>query len=302
MTTTIDINKLNQYLGQLQTTANAAAAQSRKAIDAAASVQKAHEDLKSQLLGSGGGGGRPDIQRIENIPGRRIPYDLTVAIPIAANSTSPQDVPVTISQDGPFVAVRRYATFLSAFQFQVTIQSAVNTFNGRSFGRYRPVSSVLDLFDSSGGHTQPVGAASPGTGLFALVSANQKSPFRTMEFDGTISYESGSGYHRQSGPVPSSLWAPGFEFAQEMPVLDFFERGDVITFRATPNHTNNPAAGNIQTLVGQLPYLDSQYDTTEGIVYGSAIASGSDIVTRQPDGILIVGFSGFKILAAASMP
>jgi len=247
---------------------------------------------------------RPDIQRIENIPGRRIPYDVIVRIAVGANETNALDGQHTLSADGPFVAVARSAVFLSAYQFQVTSGGATTTFNGRSFGRYRPVSSVLDLMDAQGGHTQPVGAVAPGTGLFSLVSTNQHAGFRTMQFDGTIEVESGSGYKRQSEPVPSALWAPGLDQMTQLPALDLFQRGDIIRFRVVPNHVNNPGAGNVQTLVGALPYLASQYDTHEGIVYGAAVAdpATADIVVRQPDGILVLAYHGYKILAAPTMP
>lgn len=247
---------------------------------------------------------RPDIMRIENIPGRRIPYDVIVRIAVGANETNALDGQHTLSADGPFVAVARSAVFLSAYQFQVTAGATTQTFNGRSFGRYRPISSVLDLMDAQGGYTQPVGAVAPGTGLFSLVNSNQHAGFRTMQFDGTIEVESGSGYKRQSEPVPSALWAPGLDQMLQLPALDFYQRGDIIRFRVVPNHVNNPAAGNVQTLVGALPYLASQYDAHEGIVYTAAVAdaAAADTVVRQPDGILVLALHGYKILAAPTMP
>lgn len=292
---------------QIISAINGTSAATRQALNSVAQVQAEHAKTRQVLdsLVKSGMADRADVARIENIPGRRIPYDAVVTIPIGSASTSEAPASHTVTQDGPFVAVVRYATFLSAYQFQVTTgQGATATFNGRSNGRYRPVSSVLDINDAMTGFTPAVGAAAPGDGLFSLVGSNQHAPFRTMQFDGTIEVESGSGYKRQSGPIPSSLWAPGWNFASQLPVLDFFERGDSIQFKAKPNHVNNPNAGNIQTLVGALPYLASQFDTHEGITYGVAVGgqTTADTITRQPDGILVIGYWGFKILAAATQP
>ena len=82
------------------------------------------------------GGENPSIQRIENIPGRRVPFDYLVDIPIGPNVTSVQQGTITVSQEGPFVAVARYATFLSQYQFERQDDTgARTTFSGRSFGR-----------------------------------------------------------------------------------------------------------------------------------------------------------------------
>ena len=62
----------------------------------------------------------PGVVRIEDIPGRRVPYTLLVDIPIGANTTSQQTSSVTISQEGPFIAVRRMATFQSIYEFVTT--------------------------------------------------------------------------------------------------------------------------------------------------------------------------------------
>ena len=95
--------------------------QSLQALQAAVS--------KTQVMG----GQNPDIQRIENIPGRRVPFDYLVDIPIGPNITSVQQGTITISQEGPFVAVARYATFLSQYQFERTDDTgAKTTFSGRS--------------------------------------------------------------------------------------------------------------------------------------------------------------------------
>jgi len=53
------------------------------------------------------------VVRIEDIPGRRVPFVLLMDIPIGNNTTSIREQSVTISQEGPFVAVKRMATFQS---------------------------------------------------------------------------------------------------------------------------------------------------------------------------------------------
>src|SRR5262249_12965162 len=90
------------------------------------------------------------IVRIEDLPGRRVPYDLLVDIPIGNNTTSQREASVTISQEGPFVAVKRFATFQSSFEFQTTdpTTGAIARFAGRSFGRYRPIHSACDITDA----------------------------------------------------------------------------------------------------------------------------------------------------------
>ena len=44
--------------------------------------------------------GDPGIQRVENIPGRRVPFDLFVDIPIGDNITSVQQGTITIATNG----------------------------------------------------------------------------------------------------------------------------------------------------------------------------------------------------------
>src|SRR4029077_6851813 len=119
---------------------------------------------KSSGQGFGNGNVNDHVRFIESIPGRRIPFDFVVSIPINANSIAEAQGTKSVSQDGPFVAVERYATFQSAFQFTrrdpVTQEQAA--FQGRSFGRFRPVHSAWDLNDSLAGVFPPVaGIAAP---------------------------------------------------------------------------------------------------------------------------------------------
>jgi hypothetical protein len=252
----------------------------------------------------GAGSGRPDLLHIEDLPGRRVPFDIVVALGIPANLTSPVTTPYTLSMDGPFVAVARAATFMSSYTFQVSVEEETARYVGRSWGRQRPISSVLDINDALLGAT-PIpmqtednytcpGAPPP---VAAQVISNNKSPFRTMEWDGYIEIKN-QVYPRQNAQVPSALWAPGFSQQMQLPVLDYYEKGDVIEFQVEPTHVNNPPAGNIQAILGSMPYLDSQYDSVEGISYPSyACESGvEDVIQRQPDGILYLQLVGFKIL------
>src|SRR5262245_30383243 len=53
-------------------------------------------------------GGNPNLQYVENIPGRRVPFDQLVSIPIDANLSSDTQGSITINQDGPFIATARF--------------------------------------------------------------------------------------------------------------------------------------------------------------------------------------------------
>jgi len=315
--------EIQQYLQKLGNTAAGAAKMARDAANQAAGVtqliqqmrqesqQRVEEMRQLQGLVEGlkarSGQGTPDVLAVEDIPGRRIPYDLTVQIPIPANQTSAITQTFQLNMDGPFVAVSRYATFISTYTFQVTLEGSTPRFVGRSWGRQRPISSVLDIMDAQKGWNDGwfVGGSCAGGETPIPVTAvtstpNNHSPFRSMGFDGWISVKN-SIYPRQNAHVPSSLWAPGFSQSTQLPVLDFYAPGETIEFEAEPSHVNNPASGNIQTLIGSMPYLASQYDGHEGIDPGAgqgwACENGvSDIITRNPSGVLIVGLLGFKIL------
>lgn len=275
---------------------------------------------------SGSGGG---VTRIEDIPGRRIPFTWLVQIPIGADDTSVQQGTLTISQEGPFVATRRMATFMSALEFQALNEETGQTSRlaGRSFGRFRPIHSANDLLDSQhaaqADSTAFFLAASAGaaagtvlpTGALSLPS--NTSSFRTMEFDGMVSIvNAGSSYPRQNIPVPTSMWANGLGDSVELGALDFFERGEIITINVQPNHVNNPPAGNVdgqcifpQAATGGIigyPFLDSQYDMHEGICSPNGVLAGGDStndwepateesVIRVPNGVLIIGFEGYRI-------
>lgn len=254
------------------------------------------------------------IVRIEDMPGKREPYDMLVEIPIGSGSTSQREGSFPVSQEGPFVAVRRYATFQSALEASITVDGSTLRFTGRSFGRYRPIHSAWDINDAQSGVSTTI--ANPFPASMTMVGGvelpSNMSGFRTMEFDGRILVEdAGSGRPRQNIAVPSSLWTPQINSPQDLGALDFFERGSVVTFKVQPNHVNNPPAGNAEG--GQIfgsagwPFLAGQYDKHEGIITPSAFSTSAasppvvtriadDIVTRLPDGILTIGFLGYRIL------
>ena len=279
---------------------------------------------------------------LEDIPGRRVPYVMVVDIPISSDTTSVRESSVTISQEGPFVAVKRMATFQSALEYQVlTPSNTTARFTGRSFGRYRPIHSVCDVNDSQ--HNAYTDAATwwlaafaePGliagtqlpTGALGL--ASNMSSFRTMEFDGRISViNAGSSYPRQNISVPSAFWAAECNTPVALGALDFFERGEVITIRVQPNHVNNAPAGNVDGDAvfpfrsgtpafgaGGYPFVEGQYDAHEGIAAPgslqletpagnplSATIAATDRVTRLPDGILTIAYEGYRIIQPPGVP
>lgn len=308
-------------LNQLMQSAGLAVKQSRDAMAIAQHAANGYDGLRSEVarLAQNAedlrsamsrvqvrGAESPDIQRIENIPGRRIPFDLLVDIPINAQQTSVVQGTITISQEGPFVAVARYATFLSAFSYQVRNpeNGSIATFNGRSFGRYRPIHSAWDLNDGQP-YTQLVMAAPPpGSGAPHVISPANASPFRTMEPDFRIKFENaGSSFPRSNIEVPSSFWTTSINEPFKLGALDFFERGEVMTIKVLPLHPNNPAFGNLSGYGAPnpaYPFLDSGWDAIEGINDENNPAAGdNDPVTRVQNGILTIGFHGFRIVQPA---
>lgn len=264
--------------------------------------------IASSIRTSPGGSGNV---RIEDLPGRRIPFDYITEIPIGDNTTSVRRGTLTISQEGPFIAVKRYMTFLSQHEFSVTTDSTTARFVGRSFGRFRPIHSASDLMDAQSPGTiistpNPfVAGVTPGVAQLPGSMSN----FRTMEFDGRVRViNAGSSFPRDNQPVPTSFWTTGINAPQELGCLDFYERGEVITFEVQPTHVNNPPAGNangdnIFGVAGGWPFLEGQYDQHEGIVTPEAFTVDddtvtpitSDPVTRLPSGILVIGLLGFRI-------
>jgi hypothetical protein len=252
--------------------------------------------------------GDPGIQRVENIPGRRVPFDLFVDIPIGDNITSVQQGTITISQEGPFVATARMAVFLSTYQFQVVPDpnqpNNKATFAGRSFGRQRPIHSVWDLNDGLPRTQVVMPVAMPGTGAPQVISPSNASPFRSMEADYRIRFENaGSSFPRSNIEIPSAFWVRGQNDPFELGALDVFERGEVLTFQVLPLHPNNPPYGNVFGFGApnpNYPFLQSGFDAIEGVVDANNPDAGStDPVTRVASGILTIGFHGYRIVQPA---
>jgi len=304
---------------QLVQTAQYAAANSRKALEILSgqgavvagikeqlsSVAKEHDALLLVLkqLSAQRTGGNPNLQYIENVPGRRIPFDYLVDIPIGNNVNSVQQGTITISQEGPFVAVARYATFLSQYQFQRTdpVSGAAVAFQGRSYGRYRPIASVWDIQDGTLRSQVTQAEAFPGTGSPHVLSPSNGSPFRTMQQDMRIKVEdAGSSFPRSNIEVPSTFWSTEINSPFQLGALDFFERNSVITFKVLPLHVNNPSFGNIQSFGApnaNFPFLASGWDYVEGINdQNDAAAGATDPIVRLPNGILTIGFHGYRII------
>lgn len=266
-----------------------------------------------------GQGQNPHLVQINSIPGKRIPYTLLIDIPIGANTSSMREQSVTISMEGPFVAHRRMAIFQSALEYQVTQRGgAPLRYCGRTFGRYRPIHSAWDIMDA--GPRSFMTTANPvPTGALAasLDLPNAGSSGRSMSFDGRISViNAGNGYPRQNIPVPSSMWTTQINSPMDLASLDFFDRGEIITVQVTPNHINNPGFGNVSAAVmgttiadaAGWPFLDGQFDAHEGIAElaaafdatgqgaGDLVNLASTSVVRVPDGVLTIGWEGYRIV------
>jgi len=328
----IDPAALQQVINQLQNMAGGAAKMARDAVSAAqqangtvAQVAGAHAQMQQKMqewdrqIGGlkirssvGAGMGRPDLLMIEDIPGRRIPFDVMIPLGIPANLTTSVPGTYPISMDGPFVATSRFAIFVSSYTFQVTVESSTTRFVGRSFGRQRPISSVNDIMDAMTGFTEGVYSADDWTCVESvalpptatITIPTNKSPFRTMEGDFYIQVRD-QAFPRQNQAVPSGVWAPGFTQSMQLSVLDYWEKGTVIQLDVEPAHVNNPPDGNIQGLFGSFPFIDSQYDSQEGIMYPPGTYTcdpvSSDPITRNPIGTLVCGFHGFRILHPAGV-
>jgi hypothetical protein len=252
----------------------------------------------------GGGNGNPDIQRIEQIPGRRVPFDLITEISIAANDTSVRSGTNTISQEGPFVGVARYCAFLSQYTFQFTdpVSGDISNFLGRTNGRWRPVHSMADFNDSILPADVQRIVAFPGTGDASYSSPALHAPYRSMEQDFRITLlNQGSSFPRSNIPVPSPFWTTFVNSPFQLGALDFFARSEVIEYRVQPQHVNNPRSGNIQAITagGIFPFSDAQFDNHEGVndPVNAAVAPGDpDPVTRLPNGTLVIGMHGYRII------
>lgn len=312
-------------LSQLVQSTNYAVSQAKAAYAVAAQMKEAHAADRNQLLGAlqasqqnasqlldaitrlnvSSSCGNPLIQRIENIPGRRVPFDLIVDIAIPANQSGSVQGTITISQEGPFVAVSRMATLISALTYQVIDDNGVAaSFNGRSFGRYRPIHSAWDLNDGQPHVDVGQIVAFPGTGAPSITAPSNTASFRSMEGDFRILMKNaGSSFPRSNLEVPSTWWTKSINEPWELGALDFFERGEVLTLDILPMHPNNPNFGNVSAnnpLNPLWPFLGSQFDAVEGIndAARAAYTGTFDPVTRNPAAIMTIGWHGYRIVQA----
>ena len=144
--------------------------------------------------------------------------------------------------------------------------------------------------------------AFPGTGAPSYASPSNHSPYRSMEFDGRIEERAlSNSFPRSNISVPSCFWTTQINSPFELGALDFYGRSDVIEFRVTPTHINNPNFGNLSGYGagGVFPFLDSQYDHHEGINDQEnpiVVAGDPDPVQRLPQGIIIIGLHGYRII------
>lgn len=315
---TVNVNALIQQL-------NAAASMARDALGRAARAEASQAQLQqdavrlatmlnetrvalARLEVSRTGDGKT-IQRVENIPGRRIPMDMLVDIAIGDSVQSVQQGTITISQEGPFVAVSRLATLLSTFEFQYTdpTDGAVSAFQGRSYGRYRPIHSAWDLNDGQVSPQVGMALAFPGTGAPHVTSPATASSFRSMEGDFRIVTENaGSSFPRANLEVPSTFWSRSINEPFELGALDVFERAEVITLKVLPLHPNNPAYGNLSGFGAPnalFPFVDAGFDAIEGINdQNDPLATSADPVHRLANAVLTIGFHGYRIIQQIGLP
>ena len=291
--------------------ANFAAQQSREAKDGMvaqgrvlAELAKNSQQLAQSLaqMSAQRTGGNPSLQYVENIPGRRVPFDLMATIAIGADIVAEQQTTITINQDGPFIAVSRYAFFLSqnSFQYIDPVSGNTSTFNGRSYGRWRPVHSAWDLYDGVARSEVVQAVPAPGSGAPHIISPSNASSFRSMQPDFTIREENqGFAYPRSNIYIPSAAWTKQINSPFNLGALDVFERGEVIEFRVQPLHPNNPSYGNVSSFTGpsdDWPFIGGQFDAVEGISDPVLDDVTTDPVTRLPNGILYIGLHGYKII------
>ena len=59
---------------------------------------------------------------------------------------------------------------------------------------------------------------------------------------------------------------------------------------------NNPPVGNVNSFNGSYPFAESQYDVHEGVLDEFIDQQTEDPVTRLPEGILTIGFHGYRII------
>lgn len=319
--------RLNQTAGGLRKQAKDEIDRRAAAMDQQLSAMAEIAKALNVTTSGGPPGGDPGMIRVEQMSGTRVPYIALVEIPILQDETDEREQDFLVTQDGPFVAVRRWATFLSSLQFEVTdpVTGVKSTLPGRTNGRYRPVHSADDAMDGvvhkssaaewyvvENGLAPPAGNILPGA-ILSLPSSSSSS--RSMQFDGRVQVrDSGTQFPRQNRPAPSAWWATGNNGPVELGALDVFERSTNINFKVQPNHVLNPSYGNafgqavFPNAPAGFPFAKGQFDSHEGIATPASVVIGpgggaveyvprtSDLVTRLPAGFFVVALEGYRIL------
>src|SRR5262249_5736776 len=141
--------------------------------------------------------------------------------------------------------------------------------------------------------------AAPGTGAPIYASPSNHSSFRSMQFDALVELvNQGSSWPRMNQRIPSTMWTTAINSPFQLGALDFFERGEVVQYKVTPTHANNPPAGNLSGYAagGVYPFLASQYDVHEGVSDPLLANITQDPITRLAQGTLYIGIHGFRIV------
>lgn len=310
MTQNIDFQALVNSANYGAQAARQALSQQKQFDQRLAEQQRAYEEMRNILsrLEVQSRYGDPGIQRVENIPGRRVPFDMLVSIQLPTGSAAVRQGTITINQEGPFVAVARSLSLVSAYEAVYTDPdtSAQTRFNGRSYGRFRPIHSAWDLNDGRPVTTVSMVDAFPGNGAPHFISPSNASSFRSMGGDFTVTFRNqGSSFPRSNYPVPSTMWTKAINSPWELGALDVFERGQVMEFDLTPLHVANPAAGNVSGFApanALWPFIESQYDAVEGVNDPALAGLTTDPILRQANAIAIIGFHGFLIVQQPGIP
>jgi len=204
-----DIGNMAAYIRRLESQVVAGAETQAKLIEAHKQLAAAHEQtrltqrdlgtmeevLKRVTVGRSGGSGSSslngpmmkrrngDVVPVWDIPGKHIPFDFLVDIPIKDGVTDAVPGNLYVTMEGPFVAVARMAIVRSAMTFQYTPPGqrggTAARFQGRSYGRFRPVHSAADINDAMQTWAQPsmyqpayLGAVLDSTGPTVIPVAN----------------------------------------------------------------------------------------------------------------------------------
>ena len=92
-------------------------------------------------------------------------------------------------------------------------------------------------------------------------------------------------------------WKDAIAKAEEL--IDEFEPGARATQETlTDDNEEEPPVGNVTGFAagGNYPFAGSQYDVHEGILDPLIDQQTTDPATRLPDGILTIGFHGYRIV------